>query len=135
MPSISEVAALVVGDFGLSDSTRDIIIAKNTGGLLRIYELHLQEENQQRQCSKERRLTESTTLLVAEKFLHQYLVDSYTSIEDQRLAYIRFHQDEMCADLYNNIVDAVNKGDTEAKSVGKGIVLPTTFTGSPRYMM
>ena len=31
--------------------------------------------------------------------------------------------------------DAVVRGDTSCKSLGKRIVLPTTFTGGPRYMI
>ncbi|KAL0706631.1 hypothetical protein Bca4012_073057 [Brassica carinata] len=38
------------------------------------------------------------------------------------------------ADLYNNVQDAVMKGDTDAKSIGKRVILPSSFTGSPRYM-
>ena len=31
--------------------------------------------------------------------------------------------------------DAVVRGDTSRKSLGKRIVLPATFTGGPRYMI
>ncbi|GJZ69659.1 ATP-dependent DNA helicase PIF1 [Tanacetum coccineum] len=40
-----------------------------------------------------------------------------------------------CVVLYHNLCDAVTRGDTSAVGLGKRIVLPRTFTGSPRYMM
>ncbi|KAL8151564.1 hypothetical protein V2J09_021372 [Rumex salicifolius] len=63
------------------------------------------------------------------------VIQSVFGIEDQRLIWIRYHQDELRADVYNNIFDAVNNGDTDAKSIGKRIVLPATYTSNPTYMM
>jgi hypothetical protein len=37
--------------------------------------------------------------------------------------------------LYSGLRDAVMRGDTTPASIGKRIVLPSTFTGSPRYMI
>nr|XP_043613380.1 uncharacterized protein LOC122585314 [Erigeron canadensis] len=81
------------------------------------------------------RHNESTTILRGGRLYQQYLVDSYTTVEEERLRYTRTHQKELRADVYNNVCDAVTKGDTQAKAIGKRIVLPATFTGSPRYMM
>ena len=36
--------------------------------------------------------------------------------------------------LYGGLNDAVLRGDINPKSVGKRIILPSSFTGSPRYM-
>jgi hypothetical protein len=38
-------------------------------------------------------------------------------------------------DLYRNVCDAVVRGDTIAAATGKRIVLPSSFTGGPRYMV
>ncbi|GJY23387.1 ATP-dependent DNA helicase PIF1-like protein [Tanacetum coccineum] len=38
-------------------------------------------------------------------------------------------------DLYHNLCSVVTQGDTNVVGLGKRIVLPRTFTGSPRYMM
>ncbi|GJW60171.1 gypsy type transposase [Tanacetum coccineum] len=38
-------------------------------------------------------------------------------------------------DLYNNVCDAITRGDTNAEGLRKRIVLAETFTGGPRYMM
>ena len=37
--------------------------------------------------------------------------------------------------MYSGLKDAVQWGDTTRASFGKGIVLPSSFTGGPRYMI
>ncbi|GJX77883.1 ATP-dependent DNA helicase PIF1 [Tanacetum coccineum] len=58
-----------------------------------------------------------------------------TAIEEQRLKWTSNNQDTLRVDLYHNLYDAVTRGDTNAVGLVKRIVLPRTFTGSPRYMM
>jgi hypothetical protein len=57
----------------------------------------------------------------------------YAKIEGERLRYIRFNQQKLRADDYIHLRDAVNN-DIEAHNVGKMVILPATFTGSPRHM-
>ncbi|GJW66905.1 ribonuclease H-like domain-containing protein [Tanacetum coccineum] len=45
------------------------------------------------------------------------------------------NQDTLRVDLYHNLCDAVTRGDTSEVGLGKRIVLPRSFTGSPRYIM
>ncbi|XP_071704021.1 uncharacterized protein [Rutidosis leptorrhynchoides] len=78
---------------------------------------------------------EGTTLLRGGRLFQQYLVDAYTAVEEQRLKWLRNHQNELRLDLYNNVCDAVTRGDTKAMSIGKRIILPASHTGSPRYMV
>ncbi|RID81149.1 hypothetical protein BRARA_A03747 [Brassica rapa] len=80
------------------------------------------------------RLEEGMTIVTSKRLLHQYIVDAYTSIEQERLRWFRLNQKKIRADLYNNVKDAVIKGDTDAKSIGKRVILPASYTGSPRYM-
>ncbi|CAN7016939.1 unnamed protein product, partial [Brassica rapa subsp. trilocularis] len=80
------------------------------------------------------RLAEGMVIVRSKRLLHQYIVDAYTSIEQERLRWFRLNQKKIRADLYNNVQDAVMKGDTDAKSIGKRVILPASFTGSPRYM-
>ncbi|KAL3625826.1 hypothetical protein CASFOL_030355 [Castilleja foliolosa] len=75
------------------------------------------------------------SLLYGGRLFQQYLVDAYTSIEESRLLWMRSNQHELRADLYKNVSDAIVRGDTTSDAVGKRIVLPASFTGSPRYMM
>ncbi|GJT56209.1 ATP-dependent DNA helicase PIF1-like protein [Tanacetum coccineum] len=44
------------------------------------------------------------------------------------------NQDTLRVDLYHNLRDAVTRGDISAAGLGKRIVLPKTFTGSPRQL-
>ncbi|XP_071709076.1 uncharacterized protein [Rutidosis leptorrhynchoides] len=83
----------------------------------------------------QQRENEGTTLLRGGRLFQQYLVDAFTAVEEQRLKWVRAHQNDLCIDLYNNICDAVTRGDTRASSIGKRIVLPSSHTGSPRYMI
>ncbi|XP_071716695.1 uncharacterized protein [Rutidosis leptorrhynchoides] len=78
---------------------------------------------------------EGTTLLRGGRLFQQYLVDAYTAVEEQRLKWLRNHQNELRLDLYNNVCDVVTRGDTKATSIGKRIILPASHTGSPRYMV
>nr|GEY49825.1 hypothetical protein [Tanacetum cinerariifolium] len=80
-------------------------------------------------------LNESSTLLRGGRLFQQYLVDAYTAVEEQRLNSTRNNQDTLRVELYHNLCDAVTQGDTSAVGLSKRIVLPRTFTGSPRYMM
>ncbi|KAL8143370.1 LOW QUALITY PROTEIN: hypothetical protein V2J09_016402 [Rumex salicifolius] len=167
----SEVAALVVGDFGKTGTSRDVLIKHSSGGLQRISEIHplymalqypllfpygkdgfhpnilyhvntgkrkTQRDNvtmKEFYCYRiQQHLNEGTTLLKGDKLFYQYLTDAYSAVEEQRLSWVRFNQDELRAELYNNIFDTVTRGDTDTKKIGKMIVLPTTFTGSPRHM-
>jgi len=66
---------------------------------------------------------------------HQYVVDAFTTIEEERLRWVRQNQTVLRADLYKNVCDAVMRGDTIAAATGKRIVLPSSFTSGPRYMV
>ncbi|KAL8153325.1 LOW QUALITY PROTEIN: hypothetical protein V2J09_011085 [Rumex salicifolius] len=170
-PQTSEVAALVVGDFGETNASRDILIEHASGGLQRISEIHplyialqypllfpygedgfhpnipYHDNSGNRKTQRgnvtmkefycyriHQRLNEATTVLEAERLFYQYLVDAYSAVEDKRFGWIRFNQEELRAELYNNICDAVTRGDTDAKTIGMRIVLPATLARSPRYM-
>nr|GEU74546.1 hypothetical protein [Tanacetum cinerariifolium] len=81
------------------------------------------------------RQSQGTTLLRGGRLFQQNLVDAFTAIEEQRLNWTRNNQDTLCVDLYHNLCDVVTRGDTSAAGLGKRIVLPRTYVGSPRYMM
>ncbi|XP_076929088.1 uncharacterized protein LOC143593303 [Bidens hawaiensis] len=61
-------------------------------------------------------------------------VDAYISVEQSRLDYIRFNQNTFRIELYQGVEDAVTRGDTEGRDIGKRTILPSSFTGGPRYM-
>jgi hypothetical protein len=64
---------------------------------------------------------------------NQYLVDMYAKVESGRLLYIRTHQRELRAENYVHLQDALGRNDN-VEQLGQKIILPSTFTGGPRYM-
>ncbi|XP_022019297.1 uncharacterized protein LOC110919334 [Helianthus annuus] len=75
-----------------------------------------------------------TLLLKAGRLFQQYLVDAYVCTEQCRLKYYRNNQNKFRSEFLRGIHDAFSKGDTKGREVGKRIVLPSSFTGGPRYM-
>ena len=61
-------------------------------------------------------------------------MDVYAKIEQQRLNYIRTNQKKIRVDLYCGLADAVAAGDVDSRELGRKIVLPSSYTGSPRQM-
>ena len=51
------------------------------------------------------------------------------------LRWIQKKQDYLRAEIYSGLKDTVLRGDTTRASIGKQIVLPSSFTGGPRYMI
>uniref|UniRef100_A0A0R0E7S8 ATP-dependent DNA helicase n=1 Tax=Glycine max TaxID=3847 RepID=A0A0R0E7S8_SOYBN len=139
LPNVSEVDALIVGDFD-PDSRRDIIVETQNGELQRIHELHSNgyrpdilhrctpsSRKRKRNCLTMRewfayrlqsRSNEAQTFLHSRKLFQQFIVEAYTMVESERLSYIR-----------NN-----KKNLDKGSSKGKRVILPSTFVGSPRYM-
>lgn len=68
------------------------------------------------------------------KLFHQYLVDMYAKMEQQRLNFIRFNQGTLRADVYHGLRDAVQPDDNDMSAIGKRVILPSTFIGGPRFM-
>jgi len=74
-------------------------------------------------------------LLMGGKLTHQFIVDAYVKIEGNRLNYIRANQKKIRAESYAGLQDYVSaRAANEGLKAGKSIVLPTSFTGSPRAM-
>ncbi|KAK1357363.1 hypothetical protein POM88_050619 [Heracleum sosnowskyi] len=79
------------------------------------------------------RASEGRTLLLGGRLFLQYVVDAWCCIERNRLKWVEKHQSIIRSDLYKNIVDSVNHGDTSAVDVGKRVVLSSSFTSGFRY--
>jgi hypothetical protein len=73
-----------------------------------------------------------TALHYAGRLLQQWCVDMYAKMELQRLDYFRFHQKDIRADHYYGVEDSIAQNDSDV--AGKRIILPSSFTGGPRYM-
>ncbi|XP_065832990.1 uncharacterized protein [Oscarella lobularis] len=72
-------------------------------------------------------------LLRAAELSHQFIVDVFAKIETDRLNLLRTKQEQCRAASYTALRDAVET-DGDASNVGQLVVLPSSFTGGPRYM-
>lgn len=73
-------------------------------------------------------------LLLFRILLNQVLVDMYAKIETERLSFIRNNQKKLRSEDYIQLKDAIRKADAQVSELGKMVVLPSSFTGGPRYM-
>jgi hypothetical protein len=81
------------------------------------------------------RTGESQSLLRGGRLLQQYIVDTWASLEQNRLQYLQHNQAKLRAEVYQGVWDAANTGDHDAAMLGRRIVLPSNFQGGPRLMM
>ena len=72
--------------------------------------------------------------ILYDKHLFQQFAVVYIKIESSRLDYIRNHQDDIRADLYQGLVDSLHAGEGRAEAVGKRTVMPSSFIGGPHDM-
>lgn len=71
----------------------------------------------------------------SQKLFLQWIVDMYVRIEGTRLHFVRTNQSTLRAEVYNNLTDFfIQNVDGDDRSVGRKIILPSTFHGSPRHM-
>lgn len=70
-----------------------------------------------------------------QKLLQQYMVDAYVKTERNRLDYIEANQHTLRRDSYTGLTDYLRTvAEEENRDVGSIYILPSTFTGSERYM-
>ncbi|XP_061343010.1 uncharacterized protein LOC133289157 [Gastrolobium bilobum] len=77
---------------------------------------------------------ESEVLHHSRKLFQQFFVDAYTMVESDRLNFIQYNQSHLRAELYKKIKNAFDSCEDEAINTGKRIIIPSSFTGRPRYM-
>ncbi|CAN1326882.1 ATP-dependent DNA helicase PIF1 [Linum perenne] len=158
LPSGTDLAGLIPGDFEPDHEERDIIVNNRSTGLTRITSLNplfdslhfpllfpygndgfhelirynplyakptkkreYVTQNEYYNFRLQYRKNEGKTLIRSGKALQHFCIDAFTTIEQNRLLYIRLNQKQLRADLYNGF----NLGH---------IIVPATFTGGVRYM-
>ncbi|XP_051165710.1 uncharacterized protein LOC127284357 [Leptopilina boulardi] len=78
---------------------------------------------------------EFNQFLLGGRLFQQWLVDNYVKIEKDRLLYFRNNQLKIRAESYKGLIDHLqHRADDIDTHVGKLVVLPSTFIGSPRNM-
>jgi hypothetical protein len=172
LPTASEVAALIVGDFDGTVADRDVIVEFRSGLLQRVstfqpsywplqypllfprgedgYRKDIEFRDNERKESRKRkfishlewlgyriqqRQLDASTIVFSRRLFHQFLVDSFSTVESARLKYLKDHQKDLRADMYKGLTEALLRGDVDATNTGKRIVLPASFVGGARYMV
>ena len=67
----------------------------------------------------------------------QYLVDAYAKVEENNLRWIRTNQTKLRVETYSGLQDWVRQtgdNDQDTSQLGKQVILPSSFHGSPRHM-
>ena len=106
---------------GVTEATKKL--KKQTISMRQYYAFHLHE------CRDE-----SHTLLYARRLFQQFVVDAFTTIESNRLRYLKFNQSTLRSDSYDSIKQSETAGKIDMHDQGTEFVLPASFTGGPRYM-
>ncbi|XP_010445013.1 PREDICTED: uncharacterized protein LOC104727621 [Camelina sativa] len=81
------------------------------------------------------RENEAQTLLRSKRLFQQFLVDAYTTLETNRLSYIKYNQSTIRCDNYASIQAATEARTNSMEEQGKEVRIPASFTGGPRYML
>lgn len=68
------------------------------------------------------------------KLFLQWIVDMYVRIEGSRLHFLRHNQANLRSELYCNLTDHFATNVNVDLPLGRRIILPTSFVGSPRNM-
>jgi len=163
-PTSSDVAAIMVGDgYSENPTNRDICLRLHDKGLKRISETHPSYDplhyvllfprgddgwhinipligSQKRTrvtpmqfYSYRLQIRNGDWIQYAGRLYQQYIVDQYAKIEQERLNYLRQNQKTLRTEMYQGTVDAMHAGDI-SNSIGRRIILPSSFIGGPRQM-
>ncbi|KAL8477792.1 hypothetical protein ACS0TY_029913 [Phlomoides rotata] len=77
---------------------------------------------------------EPSTIFNSKRLFQQFMVDSYTMIESERMCYLRNNQGTLRTDKWCDIKDAADRGKIDTSTTGKRII-PSSYTRGPRYMI
>uniref|UniRef100_A0A0D3A952 ATP-dependent DNA helicase n=1 Tax=Brassica oleracea var. oleracea TaxID=109376 RepID=A0A0D3A952_BRAOL len=80
------------------------------------------------------RKNESHSLLHSRRLFQQFVVDAFTTIETNRLRYLKLNQPSLRSDSYDSIKESENAGKVDMNEQGTEFTLQASFVGSPRYM-
>ena len=75
---------------------------------------------------------ESNCVMRFGRLFHQWLVDLYCTMETCRLNFLRHHQSQLRMHTYQGVVDQIRAGDGDLNDVGRQVILPSSYIGSPR---
>ncbi|OMO49907.1 DNA helicase PIF1, ATP-dependent [Corchorus olitorius] len=117
------------GEDGFTPNMRYAGSAASSGNIRQTLSMRDYYSYQIQHCSRQ-----GETLLRGGRLFQQFCVDVLSSVQEGELLWLDNHQNDIMADIYSNVRDLVHRGDVDVSAVGKRIILPASFTGSPRYL-
>ncbi|GKC44676.1 DNA helicase PIF1, ATP-dependent [Tanacetum coccineum] len=81
------------------------------------------------------RNNECSMMLNGRRLFQQFIVDAYTMIEAERLSYNHKNDKDLRSETYSKLATLAQNSESGVTLRGKKVVLSSSFTGSPRYMM
>ncbi|XP_051158478.1 uncharacterized protein LOC127279882 [Leptopilina boulardi] len=79
---------------------------------------------------------EFNQFLLGGRLFQQWVVDNYVKIEKDRLKFCANNQGQLRSETYKGLIDYLYNEESKSDvHVGKMLILPSTFIGSPRNMM
>lgn len=79
------------------------------------------------------RHNQTNHILECRDLFSKFAVDMYAKIETERRLFIRLNQNKLRAEDYIHLKDSIT-GKEQFDDVGKLVILPSTYIGSPRHM-
>jgi len=79
--------------------------------------------------------TDGIALLRGDRLRHQYIVDAYAAIEQNRLKYLHLNKKKLHANLYQGLQNAITTGDNSTATIGQRIILPSSSIIGPHHMV
>lgn len=73
-------------------------------------------------------------ILRSRRLYQQFLVDKFTIMESERLRWLRKNHLKLRVGKYRNLTESNCNCDTEGLSLGKRVVLPSSYVGSRKYI-
>ncbi|XP_044014008.1 uncharacterized protein LOC122856401 [Aphidius gifuensis] len=75
-------------------------------------------------------------IIMGRRLFQQWTVDNYVKMERDRMTVLRNNQKQMRADSYQGLLDHLqNRANDTNSQIGKVIILPSSYQGSPRNML
>ena len=77
---------------------------------------------------------EPATLFRAQRLFQQFVVDAWAICDQNKLDWVRSHQANIRAELYNGLSDLSEAGDADFAQGGRRVVLLSSYVGGDRFM-
>jgi len=80
------------------------------------------------------RMHETPILFLCQRLFQQYVVDAWACCDQNKLSWLTTHQKNLCADVYNGLIDVLHGQNLNSEALGRSVILPSSYTGGDRFM-